>query len=100
MLGVQLRHRPDREIQMQLLRDRPFWPGGRRQLGDLLESQAIRPGSVPQHQPVLPLQIGPSRWGRLITWPVVQAEELPVELGQRTRVSAVQNHERPFWTPA
>jgi hypothetical protein len=30
----------------------------------------------------------------------VQAEELPVELGQRTRVSAVQNHERPFWTPA
>src|SRR5207253_2417446 len=77
---------------MELLWDRTFRPRGPRELGDLLEGQAIGPRRVAQHQPILATGVGRSGCGRLVTGPVAQAEELPVELRQRTGVGGVQDH--------
>jgi hypothetical protein len=91
VLGVQVRDRRHRQVQVQHLRDRTVWPGRFRQLGDLLERHAVGAGGIPQHQPVLALGIRLSGGRRLVARAVPPAKQLPVELRQPPGVGGVQH---------
>jgi len=57
----------------------------------LLKGHLGAAGPVPEHWPVLPVGVRIARWGRLISWPVPQAEQLSVELRLCSGVGAVQD---------
>lgn len=80
------------KVEVQLLRDVVFGPRGRSLLRLLLEGEAEVPGSAAQDKPVGAARIRFAEGRRLIAWPVLQSEQLPVELGEPARVSGVEHH--------
>jgi hypothetical protein len=77
---------------VELLRYLRVGPCRPRELGDLLEGEARLTASVAEHEPVRSLRIWlPGRRG-LVAGPVLEAEQGPVELGERTGIGRVERH--------
>ena len=91
MLGIEVLRGPDRQVQMQLLRDWPFRPGHPQKPYDLLEGQPVSSVRVTQHEPVMPFRVGFATGRRLVSRSISEAEQLPIELRERARIGAIQN---------
>jgi hypothetical protein len=92
VLRVEVGHRGHGQVEVQHLRVGTLRPRHRRQLGHLLEGQHGAPPRPVQHEPVLPPGVRPAGGRGLVALPVAQPEQLPVELGQRPGVGAVEHH--------
>ena len=97
MLSVQPFHVGNGQIEVHLLRNRPFGPGDSGQLGHLLKRDPVRAGRIPQDKPIATPGIRMPGWRRFITRPVLQAEQLAVELAQASRIRCVQYDLKKSW---
>ena len=91
MLNTQVAQAWNGGIEVQHLRSRSLRPCRLWQVRHLLERQPGGAGGVAQHQPVVASRVGGSCCGWLVTWAVVKAQQLPVELGKGSCVFAVQH---------
>jgi hypothetical protein len=64
----------DRQIQVQLLRDRSLRPRRLREFIDLLERQAGGPRFDAKDEPVLATRVRPARDRRIVPWTVLEPE--------------------------
>ena len=79
----------DHGVEMQHLRHPLVRPGRGSYASGLLKGE-LRPAvRVAQHQPV---PIGFARWRRLVGFPVVQTEQLTIELGEHSCIGCIENH--------
>lgn len=81
----------DAEIEVELLWDAWFRPRGRREVVDLLDGEARFAGVIAQDQPARPSVVDLIRWGYRVARGVPEAEQLAVELRQRSGVGRVED---------
>ncbi len=91
MLGVEVSHAGDDQVQMELLSDPIEWPGRFQKMANLLERHAGNAVAVTQDQPVLAPLVDLTSRGRLVARPVGVAEQQPVELGQLAGVGRIED---------
>jgi hypothetical protein len=92
VLSVEVLQCWDCQIQVQLLRDRPLRPRRLRKVIGLLESQAGSARRVVQDEPVLAVGVWGTRDRGLVPLAVSEAQQLTIELGERTRVGAIKDY--------
>jgi hypothetical protein len=88
-LSLQLSTTRHGEIEVQLHRDVGLGPRCAWQVVDLLKGEFANPVGIHQHKPVR--GIGRSVQGWFITGPVLQPEQVPVELGELSRFRGVED---------
>jgi hypothetical protein len=90
MLDVQLTEGGHGGVKVQHLRARTLRPGWLWQMRYLLERQLRRTIGIAERQPVLTSRVRRAGGGRFVTRAVVEAQQLPIELGQRAGVFAIE----------
>jgi hypothetical protein len=84
---VECRHR---RVEVEHLRPGTLWPGWLWQMRHLLECEARRAIHVTQHQPVLASGVRGPIGRRFVASTVLETQQLPIELGQRSSVFAIE----------